>query len=376
MGTAAKGREAFFEPFSSQNLDLAGRIVMAPMGRAHAENGLPAAHYAEYFCRRAEGGVALMITGATTIDHPLADYDGTGPALVEEARDAWKSMVGAIHDAGGKIISQLWHTGMARHVSVIGGPAIGPSGLAIADLSSGKPSGRAMNTSDMAAVRDAFVRSARLAQEVGFDGVAIHCGHGFLLDQFLWPATNRRTDRYGGTPENRARFPAEVIAAVRAAVGPAYPLLARVSQFKIEAYEARIADTPDELGRLLAPLKAAGVDIFDCSQREIAVPAFNGSNLNLAGWAKKLTGLPAIAVGSVGLGGLFSEEEAANPGAALPPVSLDGIDTLGDRMHAGEFDLLAIGRSLLGDAEWATKVREGRDDEITPLTLDNLTKLI
>lgn len=376
MSGSSGGRAALFQPFITRNLSLPGRIVMSPMGRAHGENGRPAAGYADYFRHRAEGGVALMITGATTIGHPLADYDGGGPEITEETADAWREIVRAVHEAGGRIVVQLWHTGMARQVSVIGGKAIGPSGLALTDLESGEPSGRVMDGDDMASVREAFAASARVAKEVGFDGVEIHCGHGFLLDQFLWAGTNRRTDAYGGSPENRARFPAEVVAAVRQVVGPDYPILVRLSQFKIEAYDARIADTPGELGEILAPLVEAGVDVFDCSQREIDVPAFEGSTLNLAGWVKKLTGLPTIAVGSVGLGGLFTEEEAANPGSALPQVCLEGVEAVGDRMAAGEFDLLAIGRSLLGDAHWPAKIRDGRDDEIAPLTLDKLMQLI
>src|SRR5258706_6939885 len=310
-------RAILFEPFRSRVIDLPNRIVMSPMGRANAEAGRPHGDYGAYFRRRAEGGAGLMITGACAIGHDLADYDGTGPHFFgAEALAGWAEVIAEVHSADGRLVAQLWHTGMARKTESFGNPdAIGPSGISLEDLASGKgPSGRAMGQDECDAVIAGFARAAGSARRLGFDGVEIHGGHGFLLDQFLWSKTNRRDDAYGGEAENRAGFPAEVVAACRAAVGPDFPILMRISQFKIDAYDARIAETPDELGRLMAPLSAAGVDIFHCSQREAWAPAFEGSELNLAGWVRRLTGKPTIAVGSIGLAGLFTEEEAAAPG--------------------------------------------------------------
>jgi 2,4-dienoyl-CoA reductase-like NADH-dependent reductase (Old Yellow Enzyme family) len=372
-------RDILFAPFASRSLTLPNRIVMSPMGRAHAPGGRPHADYAGYFRRRVEGGVGLVISGAAAVAHDLADYDGTGPHFCgEDPLAGWCAVLAAVQGAGGKLMPQLWHTGMERRTAQFGdGAAIGPSGLSIEDLDAGRtPSGRAMDLDDMAMVVDAFAAAARSAQALGFDGVEIHAGHGFLLDQFLWPRTNRRTDGYGGGPEARARFPAEVVAACRRAVGTDFPILVRLSQFKLGAYDAANAADPDEFGRLLAPIAAAGADILHCSQREAWMPAFAGSPLNLAGWAKRLTGLPSIAVGSIGLGGLFTEEEAATPGAGLPPVSLDRLDEVCAMMARGEFDLLAIGRSLLADADWPRKVREGRDAELKAIDLAALTTLV
>jgi 2,4-dienoyl-CoA reductase-like NADH-dependent reductase (Old Yellow Enzyme family) len=371
-------RDILFEPFTSRVLTLANRIVMSPMGRAYSPNGRPHADYAGYFTRRVAGGVGLAITGAAAVAHDLADYDGTGPHFFgDDALDSWGNVLAAVHDAGGKLMPQLWHTGMERRTAHFDHAlAIGPSGISIEDLDAGRaPSGRAMDDDDIAAVIAAFAAAARSAQERGFDGVEVHAGHGFLLDQFLWSSTNRRTDGYGGSPEGRARFPAEVVAACRRAVGPDFPILVRLSQFKIGAYEAEIAATPDELGRLLAPIADAGADILHCSQREAWAPTFADSPLNLAAWAKRLTGLPTIAVGSIGLGGLFTEEEAATPGAGLPAVSLERLDDVCAMMVRGEFDLLSIGRSLLADAQWPQKIREGRDRELNAIDLAALTTL-
>lgn len=374
---AGSGRTVLFEPFAAGGLTLSSRIVMAPMGRAHAPQGIADARYADYFRKRIEGGTGLIITGATAIGHDLADYDGTGPLFHGDASlAAWSEIVAAVHAAGGKIIPQLWHTGMARVTErFASSDAIGPSGLALGDLESGQPSGRVMSPRDLEEVRQAYAAAARTAKALGFDGIEIHAGHGFLLDQFLWDATNRRTDDYGGSAEKRARFPAEVVAACREAVGPDFPILMRISQFKIEAYDARIADDPEELAALVRPLAEAGVDIFHCSQREVWAPAFAGSTLNLAGWVRQLTGKPTIAVGSVGLGGLFTEEEAAQPTASLPRTALGHLDAVCAMMDRGEFDLLAVGRSLLADADWAQKVREHRDADIHDLTLAALTEI-
>lgn len=374
----APARAALFQPFVSRNLTLPNRIVMSPMGRAHAERGRPHADYAGYFRRRIEGGVSLAITGAAAVGHDLADYDGTGPLFHgDDPLAGWSHVLEAVHEAGGRLMPQLWHTGAARHVDAFSDTsAMGPSGYTIADIDAGRgPSAAAMTEADMAAVARAFADAAAAARARGFDGIEVHAGHGFLLDQFLWSGTNRRRDDYGGSAANRARFPAEVIAACRAATGSDFPILVRISQFKIDAYEARIAGTPEELGDLLRPLAAAGADILHCSQREAWEPAFEGSPLNLAGWARKLTGLPTIAVGSVGLAGLFTEEEAATPGAALPGVSLERLDEVAAMLARGEFDLLSVGRSLLADPQWANKVREGRDAELRALDLAALTTL-
>jgi len=371
-------RAALFAPFVSRNLTLPNRIVMSPMGRAHAAAGCPHGDYGPYFRRRIEGGAGLAITGAAAIGHDLADYDGTGPHFHGAAAlAAWRRVLDEVHAAGGRLIPQIWHSGMARRTeSFGGGPAIGPSGYAITDLDAQRgPSGRTMTEADMMAVVEAFAGSAEAARAQGFDGIEIHAGHGFLLDQFLWPGTNRRTDDHGGSPENRARFPARVVAACRAAVGPDFPILLRISQFKIDAYAARIAETPEELGALLRPLVAAGADILDCSQREAWEPAFAGDDRNLAGWAKALTGAATIAVGSIGLAGLFTEEEAATPGAALPGVSLARLDQVAEQMARGDFDLLAVGRSLLADPGWPNKIRDGREAGLQPLTLAALTTL-
>lgn len=210
--------------------------------------------------------------------------------------------------------------------------------------------------------------AARNARQAGFDAVEVHGGHGYLLDQFLWEETNRRTDRYGGSPSARTRFPAEVVAAVRAAVGPGFPIAFRFSQWKINRYDAQLAATPDELEELLAPLIGAGVDVFHPSTRRHYLPAFpdHDPRLSMAGWVRKLTGLPVIAVGSVGLDTEFAFRLGA--GERIPPAP---VCRLLDEYEAGEFDIVAIGRALLADPGWVARLRDGALDGFAGFDADS-----
>jgi 2,4-dienoyl-CoA reductase-like NADH-dependent reductase (Old Yellow Enzyme family) len=132
--------------------------------------------------------------------------------------------------------------------------------------------------------------------------VELHGAHGYLIDQFFWDGTNQRTDRYGGaTLVQRSQFAAEILRAVRAAVGADYPVIIRLSQWKSQDFTVQLAKTPQEMEAWLRPLADAGADLFHCSQRRFWEPEFEGCDLNFAGWAKKLIGKPTITVGSVGL---------------------------------------------------------------------------
>ena len=184
--------------------------------------------------------------------------------------------------------------------------------------------------------------------------------------------SNQRTDNYGGSMANRGRFAVEIIQAVRAAVGPDFPIIFRFSQWKQQDYTARLAQNPEELKAFLQPLSDAGVDIFHCSTRRFWEPEFAESELNLAGWTRQLTGKPTITVGSVGLDGSEFTSFMTNTKEIAQPASLDALLT---RFNAQEFDLVAVGRALLVDPEWAEKVRDGRQDEILPFSRNALGSL-
>ncbi|MFF5161430.1 NADH:flavin oxidoreductase [Streptomyces sp. NPDC000348] len=351
-------------------LTIPNRIAMAPMTRQFSPDGIPGEDVASYYARRAAAGVGLIITEGTYPGHPSAgDSDRVPRFHGEEQLASWAKVADGVHAAGGTIVPQLWHIGMAREQGrppLPDAPAIGPSGLRI-DGTAG--TGKAMTQRDIDEVIASFVEAAVDAERIGFDGVEIHGAGGFLIDQFLWERTNRRTDAYGGDPVARTKFAAEVVAAVRDAVSPQFPILFRYSQWKLGAYDAKLAETPKELEAILTPLAAAGVDAFHANTRRYWLPEFDGSDLNLAGWTKKLTGKQTITVGSVGLDGDFIR---IFEGEGAP---IKGIDNLLDRMERDEFDLVAVGRALLQDPNWAMKVLHGRFDELAPYDVQSLATL-
>ncbi|MEU6122092.1 NADH:flavin oxidoreductase [Streptomyces sp. NPDC047123] len=357
-------------PLDINGLTLRNRIAMAPMTREFSPDGVPGTDVAEYYARRAAGGVGLIVTEGTYINHASAGSSHRVPHFHGEAALAgWQRVAEAVHAEGGRIVPQLWHVGATRDEGqgpVPAAPPAGPSGL---DLEGG-PKGRAMTSADVDAVIGAFADSAAAAERTGFDGVELHGAHGYLIDQFLWSRTNRRTDGYGGDLASRTRFAAEIVEAVRAAVSPAFPVIFRLSQWKASAFDAKLATDPAELDALLAPLAAAGVDAFHASTRRYWLPEFDGDDLNLAGWVKKLTGKATLSVGSVGL-----DKEFVGPqGWAKQPTST-GIDLLLDRMERDEFDVIAVGRSLIADPEWANKALTDRLAEAAPYDATLLREL-
>lgn len=365
--------ELLFQPFLHRKLRLATRLVMAPMTRSFAPGGIPTPEMAAYYWRRAVNELGLIITEGAIIDDPSASADSNCPSFFGgEALRAWKVICRAVHATPCKIAPQLWHVGMARPLQGdVPNPErrpIGPSGI---DPVSLQTVGETMSRSRIASVIDAYARSAADARKLGFDAVEIHGAHGYLIDQFLWEATNKRLDEYGGDLIGRTRFAREVVQAVRKAVGSRFPIIFRLSQWKIGHYDAKLAHDPHELAELLAPISEAGVDIFHCSTRRFDRPEFAGSGLNLAGWVKKLTGKPTIAVGSVGLDREFSAESLRSAAAS----STASLARLTEMMSAGEFDLIAIGRALIADPAWATKIHHAAEASIIPFTKQSLSRL-
>ena len=364
--------KALFEPFRLGNLELPTRVVMAPMTRSFSPGGVPNSKVIEYYRRRAAAGVGLIITEGTTVNHPAANgYPNVPRFYGEDALAGWKKVVDAVHAEGGRIVPQLWHVGNVRKLGTEPDgdvPGYGP----MEKLKDGKEVVHGMTQTDIDNVIAAFAQAARDAQSIGMDGVEIHGAHGYLVDQFFWEGSNQRTDGYGGSLANRSRFAIELIKAVRAAVGPDFPIILRFSQWKQQDYSARLVLTPEALGEFLQPLSDAGVDIFHCSTRRFWEPEFDGSDLNLAGWTRQLTGKPTITVGSVGLDGEFLQF-MVNTDKVAKPADLGALLT---RLNNQEFDLVAVGRALLVDPDWAVKVRDGHQEDILPFSREALMKLV
>jgi 2,4-dienoyl-CoA reductase-like NADH-dependent reductase (Old Yellow Enzyme family) len=358
-----------FKPFVLKNLVLPNRIVMAPMTRTKSPDGIPGPDVAAYYRRRAEGCVGLIVTEGTYVPVPSAGFLPAVPRFYgEQSLAGWKRVVEEVHQAGGKIFPQLWHVGLTpASGGKIPSGAIGPSGLA----NRGEKITEPMTQKDIDDVVRAFGEAALSAQRLGFDGVEIHGAHGYLLDQFFWDGTNQRTDAYGGDLVARTRFAVEVIREVRSQVGPEFPVCLRYSQWKQQDYNAKLVHNPAELERFLAPLTAAGVDLYHCSQRRFWEPEFEGSSLNLAGWTKKLTGKPTVTVGSITLNTEFTSTFRSAETAAAT-----GIDELLERLEREEFDLVAIGRSLIVNPNWPQIIQRGAIEELLPYQRDVLAQLI
>ncbi|CAN5189129.1 NADH:flavin oxidoreductase [soil metagenome] len=351
--------DALFRPFSLKSLHLPNRIVMAPMTRSFSPDGFVTEDVAQYYGRRAKGGVGLIVSEGTGINRPASINDPNVPRFHGETELAgWKRVVDVVHAEGGVMVPQLWHVGAVRNRRTEwtpDGPIDSPSGLSRPE----KQFGEGMDDTAIADMIDAYGRDAAAAKAIGFDGVEIHAAHGYLIDQFFWEGTNQRADAYGGSSlVERSRVATDILKAIRAAVGPDFAVIIRISQWKQQDYAVRLAHTPDEMEAWLTPMVDAGADIIHCSQRRFWEPEFDGSDLNFAGWAKKLTGAPTITVGSVGLTGEFI---ASYAGEQSTPASLDELIR---RLDRGDFDLVAVGRAVLQDPDWANKVRDGRTAEL------------
>ena len=359
---------SLFTPLTVGNLTLKNRIVMSPMTRQFSPGGVPTDDVAAYYRRRAEGGAGLIITEGTGIEDIAALDHPSIPVMYGDAALAgWRRVVEGVHAAGGRIFPQLWHQGVLRDARKSDNPDVpgrrpsglwGPVGhhsLTQDYIDTVLEPTRPMTEEEIADVVSAFARAAKNAMSVGFDGIALHGGHGYLIDTFLWDATNTRTDRYGGTPERRAEFAAELVRAIRREIGPGVPIMFRFSQHKQQDYWAKLGQTPEELGVILNVLADSGVDILDASIRGFDTPAFEGSDLNLAGWAKKLTGKLSSTVGGIGLSNRLEQMFAGEETKAL-----DNLDRVLERFENGEFDLILVGRGMLGDAEWSNRVRGGQ----------------
>jgi 2,4-dienoyl-CoA reductase-like NADH-dependent reductase (Old Yellow Enzyme family) len=357
--------QGLLKPLNLDSLTIPTRIVMAPMTRSKSPNNVPGPDVAAYYRRRAENKVGLIITEGTIVEPTGHGYPDVPDFYGEDALRGWKRVVDNVHEAGGKIFPQLWHVGSIRQKGMPPDPSLpayGPSAVIHPSYADDMKAPEEMTAEEIRQAVQAFADAATQAENLGFDGIELHGAHGYLIDQFLWDATNKRADHYGGaTLQERMRFAIEVVEAVRKSVTKTFPLCIRFSQWKMGAYRHKLAKTPEVLEAFLTTLIDAGVDIFHCSTRRFHEPEFPGSNLNLAGWTKKLTGKPVITVGSVGLDMDFVRSLAGETDAKM---SKDSIEELVVRLEREEFDLVAVGRALLADAEWVTKVSEGRIDDI------------
>jgi len=360
---APNATDSLFRPLTVGTKTLRNRLAMAPMTRCFAHDDVHDPRAIEYYGRRARGGIGLIISEGSPPPLPEAPYHPNVPGFGNQAAlDRWRAIADAVNAAGAHMLVQLWHAGIQRDAPASRHPdvaSMGPSGVfPVTDperpgVVETKTIGLTMTQGDIDRTIDHFAAAAKTCQELGFSGIELHAAHGYLFDQFFWSETNLRTDRYGGDITQRTRFATETIAEIRRRVGHDFLIGLRFSQFKPPLYTAKLAQTPDELERFLTPLASAGLDIIHASARRFWQPEFEGSNLTIAGWAKKITGLPTISVGSVALDTGFDPRNGAGAAAGTA-----GLEPLIQMLERGDFDIIAIGRSLLANPEWPRIVRE------------------
>ncbi len=340
-----------FDSFDLSGLPLGNRIVMAPLTRNRSPRAVPQAITATYYAQRASAG--LLISEATAITHQGQGYADVPGLYSEEALAGWRAVTDAVHAKGGKIVVQLWHVGRISHTSLQpdGQPPVAPSAVqakAQTYLVDTDGSGRfaptslprALAASELPGIVEDYRRAARAAIDVGFDGVEIHAANGYLIDQFLRSGSNHRSDRYGGSIENRARFLFEVVDAVTSAIGAA------------------------RTGIRLSPVTPAN-DAFDASPQALFEHVVRGL-------AKHALSYVHVIEGATGgprdhqqgerpfdYAGLKHAYRAAGGGAAW--MVNNGYDRAmaQQALASGHGDLVAFGRPFVGNPDLVERLRLG-----------------
>ncbi len=222
MTATATATASLFTPLKVGALELPNRIILAPLTRNRSPNEVPTPLVAEYYAQRASGG--LLITEATQVSPGTLGYPNTPGIYNAEQIKAWKAVTDAVHAKGGRIFTQIWHCGRVAHPTLNNGQLpVAPSAIR-ANIQSFTGAGRedavtprALEIAEIKGIVQLFAQATRNAREAGFDGVEIHAANGYLIDQFLRTGTNQRTDEYGGSAANRARFLLEIVDAAAAA---------------------------------------------------------------------------------------------------------------------------------------------------------------
>jgi 2,4-dienoyl-CoA reductase-like NADH-dependent reductase (Old Yellow Enzyme family)/thioredoxin reductase len=338
-----------FEPISINGMRLKNRIVMAPMHTKFAnELGGVTDRLIAYHVERARGGVGLIVLENTCVDWEFGRATGNPVTIHDDIfRGGLSDLTEAVHRYGAKIIPELHHAGRQNvRANIVGyEQPIAPSAVR-STVGGDEP--RAMSEEEIEKTINQFVEGARRAQEAGFDGVGLHGCHGYLLQQFLSPHTNRRTDRWGGSLENRARFSIEIVRRVRSVVGPTFPIYYRVSA------EERIPGglKLEEALSFVKMLENEGLDIVDVS----------AGNYESMPWIFTMQGTPP--------GSLVPLAEAVKGTVRIPVIAISSLGwdpaVANEIIRIGKADLVSMGRTFLADPWWVEKIGKRKENEVRP----------
>jgi 2,4-dienoyl-CoA reductase-like NADH-dependent reductase (Old Yellow Enzyme family)/thioredoxin reductase len=337
--------DEIFSPQAIGTMQLDNRLIVPAMVTRYGNpDGTASDRLIGYHEARAAGGWGLIITENYRVDEHGGAYPDL-PGLWRDAQiESHRRLTGAVHARGGKIACQLYHAGRQTTSAVTGNQPVAPS--PVADPSVGEQP-RELTTDEIVSLTKAFGDAAHRAKQAGFDAVEVHGAHGYLINQFMSPFSNKRTDSYGGSPENRARFALEVIGEIRAAVGASYPLIYRLSADELVTGGLTIEDTKVIARRI----EAAGIDAVNVSVGVAATARYMIPPASMPhGWAagfaraiREVIAIPVIAVNRI-----------TDPRMAATIL------------RSGMADFIAMGRASLADPALPRKAREGKFDEIRP----------
>ena len=337
------GFEKLMSPISIRGMEIKNRVMMTPMGTnlANADGSMSDEHK-HYYELRARGGTGMIMVENVCVDFPLGSNGTTQLRLDQDCFiPHLYELTEKVHSWGGKIAVQINHAGGSALASRIG---MQPASASNLPSKTGGAAPRPLTTEEIYRLVKCFGTSARRAQMAGFDAVEIHAGHSYLLSQFISPITNNRSDEFGGSAENRARFLKLVLEEVRRQVGPYFPIIIRISADEFVQGGNTLQDTLNWL-----PLINEYVDLYNVSAGlndsiELMIDKGylpDGWKRYLSRAVKEATGKPVVIAGNI----------------RDPKVAEDIV-------VSGDADIVAMGRSLIADPDWCRKVREGREDEI------------
>jgi 2,4-dienoyl-CoA reductase-like NADH-dependent reductase (Old Yellow Enzyme family)/uncharacterized membrane protein YdjX (TVP38/TMEM64 family) len=339
--------ESLFVPARIGRTDLKNRVAVAPMTRVSATaEGLVTERNASYYGVYADGGFGLVITEGIYVDEQASQGYLFQPGIATPVHaDAWRPVVERVHAAGAKIFAQLLHAGSQSQgnphaTGTLAPSAVRPKGEQSPLYRGSGPyqTPEAMTAEQIREVRRAFVTAARLARDVGFDGVEIHGANGYLVDEFLTDYLNTRTDQYGGSVVNRVRFAAEISRDIAAAVGSDITTGIRISQGKVSDHDHRWAGSEDDAAVIFSALAETGIDYLHTTEYRALAPAFDGGSETLAALAKRHSGLPVIANGQL---------DDPRDAAAI--------------VESGAADVVSLAKPALANRNWPHLVRTGQE---------------
>ncbi|MDQ0297687.1 2,4-dienoyl-CoA reductase (NADPH2) [Salibacterium salarium] len=333
--------EHLFSPITLRNTTLKNRVMMGSMhvGLEGENNGME--KLIAFYVRRAKENVGLIVTGGAAVSPEGSGGENFMSIAEEEDIERWTPLTKAVHDAGGKIALQLFHAGRYAYKSMNGTDPIAPSPIK-SPINPDEP--KEMNVHDIHRTIQAFADSAERAKRAGFDAVEIMGSEGYLINQFISPVTNKRTDQWGGTFENRIHFPLAISRLVREYVGQHFPIIFRMSGLDL----IKDSTTEEETLFLAQQLESSGIDLL---------------NIGI-GWHE--SNVPTI---SMKVPRNHFTDIAANikDYVSIPVVASNRINQTEDAekiLSEGKADMISMARPFLADPEILTKAKEGREDEI------------